>query len=86
VGLFALQHRGTHKLSLFFAPIVILWLFCIAVIGVYNMMHWNSQIYRAISPHYIIKFFKLTGKDGWFSLGGVLLSITGNFCVASFYQ
>ncbi|KAJ6319659.1 hypothetical protein OIU78_015134 [Salix suchowensis] len=47
VGLFALQHCGTHK------------------------------ILRALSPHYIIKFFSQTGKDGWISLGGVLLSITG---------
>lgn len=31
----------------------------------------------ALSPYYIIKFFKETGKDGWVSLGGVLLSIAG---------
>jgi KUP system potassium uptake protein len=77
VGLFALQHRGTHKVAFLFAPIVIIWLLCIAVIGVYNTIHWNRQIYRALSPHYIVKFFKLTGRDGWISLGGILLSITG---------
>ncbi|KAK6138618.1 hypothetical protein DH2020_027643 [Rehmannia glutinosa] len=51
VGLFALQHCGTHR--------------------------WNPKIVYALSPHYIIKFFGQTGKDGWISLGGVLLSITG---------
>jgi KUP system potassium uptake protein len=83
VGLFALQHRGTHKVAFLFAPIVIIWLLSIAVIGVYNTIHWNHQIYRAFSPHYIVKFFKLTGKDGWISLGGILLSITGNFLLSS---
>jgi len=77
VGLFALQHRGTHKVAFLFAPIVIIWLICIAVVGVYNTIRWNHQIYRALSPHYIVKFFQLTGRDGWISLGGILLSITG---------
>lgn len=60
-----------------FAPIVIIWLLCIGVIGLYNTIHWNPKIYHALSPLYIIKFFQQTGKDGWISLGGVLLSITG---------
>uniref|UniRef100_A0A5B7BD32 Potassium transporter n=1 Tax=Davidia involucrata TaxID=16924 RepID=A0A5B7BD32_DAVIN len=77
VGLFALQHCGTHKVAFMFAPIVIIWLISIFVIGLYNTIRWNPKIVRAISPHYIIKFFSETGKDGWISLGGVLLCITG---------
>ncbi|KAF9614558.1 hypothetical protein IFM89_019305 [Coptis chinensis] len=77
VGLFALQHIGTHKVSIVFAPIVIIWLLCIAGIGVYNIIVWNPRIYQAISPYYIYKFFRETGKDGWISLGGILLCITG---------
>ncbi|KAJ0977691.1 hypothetical protein J5N97_013165 [Dioscorea zingiberensis] len=77
VGLFALQHRGTQKVAFMFAPVVILWLLCIGVIGLYNIIHWNPSIYHALSPVYIYKFFKRTGKDGWISLGGILLSITG---------
>ncbi|KAK4752034.1 hypothetical protein SAY87_020832 [Trapa incisa] len=77
VGLFALQHCGTHRVAFFFAPVVIIWLFSIFSIGLYNTIYWNPEIVRAISPYYIIKFFKETGKDGWISLGGVLLSITG---------
>ena len=79
VGLFALQHCGTHKVAFMFAPIVIIWLVSILSIGLYNIIHWNPKILRALSPHYIIKFFSQTGKDGWISLGGVLLSITGMF-------
>lgn len=77
VGLFALQHCGTHRVAVMFAPIVIIWLLCIFSIGLYNTIYWNPKIVRAISPYYIIKFFNETGKDGWISLGGVLLSITG---------
>lgn len=78
VGLFALQHSGTHKVGFLFAPVVVLWLISIFVIGLYNTIKWNPKIVYALSPHYIIKFFDQTGKDGWISLGGVLLSITGN--------
>ncbi|KAJ4959925.1 hypothetical protein NE237_019835 [Protea cynaroides] len=77
VGLFALQHFGTHRVAFIFAPIVIIWLISIFSIGLYNTIHWNPRIVSAISPYYIIKFFRETGKHGWISLGGILLSITG---------
>ncbi|XP_068658697.1 probable potassium transporter 2 [Aristolochia californica] len=77
VGLFALQHCGTHRVAFLFAPIVIIWLISIAAIGIYNIICWNPSIYRALSPYYIYKFFQATGKDGWLSLGGILLCITG---------
>ena len=77
VGLFALQHCGTHKVAFMFAPIVIIWLVSIFSVGLYNTIYWNPKIVRALSPHYIIKFFIMTGKEGWISLGGVLLCVTG---------
>ncbi|PSS11356.1 Potassium transporter like, partial [Actinidia chinensis var. chinensis] len=77
VGLFAMQHRGTHKVAFLFAPIVLLWLLSIAAVGIYNTIHWNPKIYRALSPYYIYQFFRETGKDGLLSLGGILLCITG---------
>ncbi|KAF7032761.1 hypothetical protein CFC21_043905 [Triticum aestivum] len=78
VGLFSLQHRGTQKVAFMFAPIVIIWLLCIGGIGLYNIVHWNPNIYQAISPYYIVKFFRTTGTDGWIALGGILLSMTGS--------
>ncbi|KAI3916960.1 hypothetical protein MKW98_014421 [Papaver atlanticum] len=77
VGLFALQHCGTHRVAFLFAPIVVIWLISIFGIGLYNTIYWNPKIVFALSPHYIIKFFRETGKDGWIALGGILLSITG---------
>lgn len=78
VFLFSLQHYGTHRVGFLFAPIVITWLLCISAIGVYNILHWNPHVYKALSPYYMYKFFKKTQKGGWMSLGGILLCITGS--------
>ncbi|KAK9104612.1 hypothetical protein Scep_021456 [Stephania cephalantha] len=78
VCLFALQHYGTHRVGVIFAPIVITWLLCISVIGVYNIFHWNPKVYQALSPYYMYKFLKKTQRRGWMSLGGILLCITGS--------
>lgn len=77
VGLFGLQHYGTHRVAFMFAPIIMAWLVCIGVIGVYNLCRWNPSVVKGLSPYYIYKFFRVTGTDGWMSLGGVVLCITG---------
>ncbi|KAF8397255.1 hypothetical protein HHK36_016165 [Tetracentron sinense] len=77
VGLFSLQHYGTHKVAFMFAPIVTAWLLCISSIGIYNIFRWNPHIFHALSPFYMFKFLQSTGIEGWVSLGGVVLSITG---------
>eukprot|EP01018_Ginkgo_biloba_P013751 Gb_08428 [translate_table: standard] len=77
VGLFALQHYGTRRVGFLFAPIVITWLICISGIGIYNIIHWNPKVFRAVSPYYMYNFFRKTGVDGWVSLGGIILCITG---------
>jgi len=79
VVLFSIQHHGTHRVAFMFAPVVAAWLLCISGIGIYNIFHWNRQIYRALSPFYMLKFLKTTGLEGWMSLGGVVLSITGTY-------
>ncbi|KFK41451.1 hypothetical protein AALP_AA2G132200 [Arabis alpina] len=78
IGLFALQHYGTHRVGFLFAPVILLWLMCISTIGVYNIIHWNPQVYQALSPYYMYKFLKKTQSKGWMSLGGILLCITGS--------
>lgn len=77
IGLFALQHYGTHRVGFLFAPVVLIWLLCISAIGLYNIFHWNPHVYQALSPCYMYKFVKKTQKGGWMSLGGILLCITG---------
>ncbi|GAB2297332.1 Potassium transporter 6 [Dionaea muscipula] len=78
IGLFSLQHFGTHRVGFLFAPIIVTWLFCISSIGVYNIIHWNPHVFQALSPHYMYRFLKKTQRGGWMSLGGILLCITGS--------
>ncbi|KAJ4848729.1 hypothetical protein Tsubulata_043975 [Turnera subulata] len=77
VGLFALQHFGTHRVGFLFAPILLAWLLCISAVGMYNVIRWNPRILRALSPYYVYNLFKKTRRDGWVSLGGIVLCITG---------
>nr|XP_016493837.1 PREDICTED: potassium transporter 6-like isoform X2 [Nicotiana tabacum] len=78
IALFSLQHYGTHRVGFLFAPVVVTWLLCISAIGIYNIIHWNPYVYRALSPYYMYKFLKKTQTRGWMSLGGILLCITGS--------
>lgn len=78
VCLFALQHYGTHRVGFLFAPVVLAWLLCLSALGLYNIVHWNPHVYQALSPYYMFKFLKKTKKNGWMSLGGILLCITGS--------
>ncbi|CAO2826044.1 unnamed protein product [Amaranthus hypochondriacus] len=75
--IFSLQQCGTSRVGFLFAPILVAWLLCVGGVGLYNILHWNPGVIRAVSPHYIYNFFKATGKVGWSSLGGVVLCITG---------
>ncbi|XP_068656010.1 probable potassium transporter 13 [Aristolochia californica] len=77
LGLFALQHFGTHRIGFLFAPVLILWLLCISMLGIYNTIQWNPRIVYALSPYYAYVFFKKAGKDGWISLGSIVLCVTG---------
>nr|XP_043637655.1 potassium transporter 1 [Erigeron canadensis] len=77
VVLFSIQHHGTHRVAFLFAPVVTAWLLSIAGIGIYNITRWNPQIFHALSPIYMVRLLKRTRREGWLSLGGVVLSITG---------
>ncbi|CAH8275988.1 unnamed protein product [Arabidopsis lyrata] len=77
VGLFSMQHYGTDKVGWLFAPIVLIWFLFIGATGLYNICKHDTSVLRAFSPTYIYLYFKRRGLDGWISLGGILLSITG---------
>ncbi|KAL6647617.1 hypothetical protein ACP70R_015054 [Stipagrostis hirtigluma subsp. patula] len=77
VVLFAVQRFGTDKVGYLFAPVVLLWLLLIGGVGVYNLVKHDVGVLRAFNPRYIVDYFRRNGKDGWVSLGGVLLCFTG---------
>ncbi|VFQ83382.1 unnamed protein product [Cuscuta campestris] len=77
VGLFSLQHYGTDKVGWLFAPVVLLWFLTIGGIGIFNVWKYDISVLKAFSPLYIYRYLRTGRKDGWISLGGVMLSITG---------
>ncbi|GMI70593.1 ARABIDOPSIS THALIANA HIGH AFFINITY K+ TRANSPORTER 5, high affinity K+ transporter 5 [Hibiscus trionum] len=77
VILFCAQRFGTDKVGYSFAPIVCLWFAFLSGIGLYNLFTYGWGVLRAFNPLYIVDYFRRSGKDGWISLGGVVLCITG---------
>ncbi|KAF8695527.1 hypothetical protein HU200_037371 [Digitaria exilis] len=77
VVLFAVQRFGTDKVGYLFAPVVLLWLLLIGGVGVYNLLRHDVGVLRAFNPKYMVDYLARNGRDGWVSLGGVLLCFTG---------
>ena len=78
IGLFSMQHYGTDKVGWLFAPIVLLWFILIGSVGAVNIHKYNNSVLKAYNPVYIYRFFRRRwNSDIWTSLGGVMLSITG---------
>lgn len=77
VVLFLVQRYGTSKVGFSFSPLMFLWFTSNVMIGVYNIVTYNPTILKALSPHYIVRFFMRQGRTGWELLGAVFLCTTG---------
>ncbi|KAJ6341415.1 hypothetical protein OIU78_009563 [Salix suchowensis] len=77
IALFSVQRLGTDKVGFAFAPVIFLWFSFIGGIGLFNLFKYDLGVLRACNPKYIIDYFKRNGKQGWISLGGIVLCITG---------
>ncbi|MBA0841806.1 hypothetical protein Goarm_001667 [Gossypium armourianum] len=75
--LFYAQQFGTDKVGFSFAPILTLWFLLLIGFGFYNLHAYGFGVLRAVNPYYIVHYFRRGGKEGWISLGGVVLSTTG---------
>ncbi|GAB4860800.1 Probable potassium transporter 17 [Ancistrocladus abbreviatus] len=78
IFLFLLQKFGTSRVSFLFSPIMGMWTLTTPLVGIYSIIRHYPTIFKALSPHYIIKFFWRNGKHGWLALGGTILCITGS--------
>uniref|UniRef100_A0A803PIY1 Potassium transporter n=1 Tax=Cannabis sativa TaxID=3483 RepID=A0A803PIY1_CANSA len=76
--LFSVQRLGTDKVGSSFAPIIFIWFSLLTGIGLYNLFKHDIGVLRAFNPQYIVEYFKRNGRDGWVSLGGIFLCITGS--------
>lgn len=78
VGLFTLQHHGTKRIGCFFAPIIITWLLFISGSGLYNIIHYDAQILRAVSPVYMLRFLRKFNLRHGKLLSSTVLCIAGS--------
>ena len=76
VGLFAIQSRGTARVSALFGPVCILWFFVIGGLGLWHIMD-EPGILWAFNPWEAVKFLATHGVLGLFVLGAVFLTVTG---------
>jgi KUP system potassium uptake protein len=75
-GLFAVQRFGTSKVGRFFGPLVMLWFIVIGMLGIPFIIK-KPAILRALSPSYGVEFFLKSPLDAFYSLGSVVLVMTG---------
>jgi KUP system potassium uptake protein len=76
VALFAVQSRGTARVSTLFGPVTLIWFLAIAASGLMHIAD-NPGIFAAINPYYGIRFLASHGFIGLVTLGAVFLAVTG---------
>jgi len=74
--LFLFQQLGTGNVAALFGPVMALWFSVLALLGIVNIAQQPSVI-AALSPHYAVMFFHENGWIGFFTLGAVVLAVTG---------
>ncbi|NTV46940.1 MAG: potassium transporter Kup [Chlorobiales bacterium] len=75
-GLFLLQHHGTARVGILFGPIILVWFFSIAALGLVEIIKY-PQILQAVFPWHGILFLMNNHLHGFLVLGAVFLSVTG---------
>jgi KUP system potassium uptake protein len=76
VLLFSIQKYGTHRVGRLFGPIVIVWFFTIAALGVIWIVE-APAVLGAFDPRHVVRFFGDNGFMGFAVLGAVFLVVTG---------
>ena len=76
IGLFAVQHKGSHRIGWLFGPFMAVWFVAIAALGFMNVIG-NPGVLAGLSPHYAIAMAYAHGWNVLFVLGAVVLCVTG---------
>ncbi len=75
-GLFTAQKWGTGRMGSLFGPVMAIWFAVIALLGIINIAH-VPRVLAALDPGYALEFMFRHGLLGFFSLGAVVLAVTG---------
>ena len=76
VLLFATQRFGTHLVGRAFGPVIVVWFFALAALGLMNISA-HPDVLEALNPWHGLRFFGENGVRGWLVLGAVVLVVTG---------
>jgi len=76
IGVFAVQRSGTHKVGVFFGPMMLVWFFSIGGLGLVEVLK-HPDVLVAINPAWGLRFFLTLGHRGFLALGAVVLAVTG---------
>ncbi len=76
VGLFAVQRKGSGNVGWLFGPVMLLWFFSLAAIGLPEVIS-HPGVLQAFSPSWAARFFADHGFEAFLTLGGVVLCVTG---------
>ena len=76
IGVFMVQSRGTASIAKLFGPVMVLWFFVIAVLGLSHIAD-NPGVLWALSPHFAGEFMIRHGLVSFLVLGSVFLTVTG---------
>jgi KUP system potassium uptake protein len=77
VGLFAIQSRGTAKVGLMFAPIMLFYFATLAVLGVGHILSHPAVLYETLNPWNAVQFYLNDPVPAFIAMGSVVLAITG---------
>jgi KUP system potassium uptake protein len=76
IGLFVIQRSGTASVGRLFGPVMVIWFVTLAVLGAANVMV-APDVMRALNPAWGFAFLANNPGIGFFSLGAVVLVLTG---------
>jgi KUP system potassium uptake protein len=76
IGLFVVQRRGTGAVGKLFGPIMVVWFFAIAGLGLYRIV-LNPHVLIALVPGPGIRFIMRHDVLAFVALGAVVLAVTG---------
>ena len=74
--LFFFQHKGTASVGMIFGPVILIWFFTLAALGINSIIKHPAVLY-ALNPYYAFDFFKTNGLGSITVLGAVFLVVTG---------
>lgn len=75
-ALFLIQRHGTGTMGKFFGPITLTWFISIGLIGIHSISQ-TPYVLTMISPHWAINFIFHQPLVAFFTMGAVILTVTG---------